>query len=141
MFGSHVIKTWSTTQAVIALSSGEAEYYALVKGASIGFGITSLIREMGADMDSGIRIHTDASAAKGIASRRGLGKVRHIEVTQLWVQEKVQRGEIEIIKINTKDNLADALTKHVDRDGLNKHMSGTGQAVRIGRHEIMPERA
>ena len=31
--GSHVIRTWSHTQSVIALSSGEAEYYGMVKGA------------------------------------------------------------------------------------------------------------
>ena len=31
MHGSHLVKSWSITQAVIALSSGEAEYYAMVK--------------------------------------------------------------------------------------------------------------
>ena len=36
----------------------------------------------------------DSSAAKGIASRRGLGKVRHIEVHQLWLQDKVQKKEV-----------------------------------------------
>ena len=30
--GEHWVKGWSHTQAVIALSSGEAEYYGLVKG-------------------------------------------------------------------------------------------------------------
>ena len=39
MHGTHVIKSWSTIQAVIALSSGEAEYYGLVKGASVALGI------------------------------------------------------------------------------------------------------
>ena len=33
-FGQHAVKSWSTNQAVIALSSGEAEYYGLVKGSS-----------------------------------------------------------------------------------------------------------
>jgi hypothetical protein len=37
-----------------------------------------------------VRLKTDASAAKGIASRNGLGKARHIEVTQLRLQEKVR---------------------------------------------------
>ena len=36
--GNHAIKTWSTTQAVIALSSGEAEYYGCVRGGAIGLG-------------------------------------------------------------------------------------------------------
>ena len=37
--GNHVIKTWSHTQSVIALSSGEAEYYGMVKGASYALGM------------------------------------------------------------------------------------------------------
>ena len=50
---------------------------------------------------------------KGIACRRGLDKVRHIEATQLWVQEKVQKKEIEIEKVKTEENLAGAMTKYV----------------------------
>ena len=45
-----------------------------------------MLADMGVNMK--IRLRTDASAAKGIASRRGLGKVRHIEVHQLWLQKK-----------------------------------------------------
>ena len=32
------LKTWSTTQSVRAVSSGEAEYYAALKGASMALG-------------------------------------------------------------------------------------------------------
>ena len=41
-----------------------------------------------------LRIKTDASVAKSLASQRGLGGIRHIEVNQLWLQEKVNKGEI-----------------------------------------------
>ena len=47
MVGSHHIKAWSSTQASIALSSGEAEYYGLVRGVGIGIGIQSLYRDVG----------------------------------------------------------------------------------------------
>ena len=40
--GGHVLKAWSSTQGVISLSSGEAEYYAMLKCGSIGFGLLSL---------------------------------------------------------------------------------------------------
>ena len=40
-----------------------------------------------------VRVHTDSSAAKAVASRRGLGKLRHIELKYLWVQELVQDQE------------------------------------------------
>ena len=69
MIGDHIVKHWSTTQAVIALSSGEAEYYGMVKGASIGLGIASMMQDLGVSMQ--VRVRTDASAAKSIASRRG----------------------------------------------------------------------
>ena len=43
LLGDHLIKGWSSTQAVIALSSGEAEYYGIVKGSSVGLRARSLI--------------------------------------------------------------------------------------------------
>ncbi len=78
--GYHTLKTWSTTQAVVALSSGEAELYALTKGASNALGMVSLAEDFGVEMN--IKIHTDASAAVGIVHRQGVGKLRHVKVAQ-----------------------------------------------------------
>ena len=86
--GDHMIKSWSTTQSVIALSTGEAELYAINKSAANGLGAWSLLSDMGLTLD--IRVYTDATTGKSIASRRGLGKVRHISVNELWIQELVQ---------------------------------------------------
>ena len=110
--GDHVLKTWSQTQAVIALSSGEAEYYGLVRGAANGQGLVSLINDFG--IQRKLRVKTDAPVAKSIASRRGVGKIRHIEVNQLWLQEKAAQGEVKIHKIPGDENPADILTKHVE---------------------------
>ena len=85
-----------------------------------------------------IKLLTDASAAKGIASRKGLGKVRHIEVNQLWLQDKVASGDMELVEVSGNENLADALTKHVPSEELRKHISGTGLFNELGRHELMP---
>ena len=137
MLGSHMIKSWATTQGVIALSSGEAEYYGIVKGASVALGLRNMLDDLG--MKVKIRVKTDASAAKGIASRRGAGKVRHIEVSQLWVQDKVASGEVVLQKVSMRDNIADALTKNVSSDILYKHMESTCQYIERGRHELMPE--
>jgi len=35
MIGGHSIKSWCSTQSIVSLSSGEAEYYGIVKGSSI----------------------------------------------------------------------------------------------------------
>ena len=85
--GDHIIKTWSNTQTVIALSRGEAELYALSKASAQGFGLQSLLNDLGIELD--VRIHTDATTRRAIVTRRGLGKVRHIAVDELWMQEKV----------------------------------------------------
>ena len=85
MWGGHILKSWSINQAVIALSSGEAEYYSLLKAGSVSLGIQALASEMGIEFENPIDINSDASAAIGISNRVGSGKVRHIEVTQLWL--------------------------------------------------------
>ena len=136
LLGTHLIKGWSTTQAVIALSSGEAEYYGIVKGASTGLGISSVLGDLGHKVKA--IIHTDSSAAKSPASRKGLGKARHIEVNQLWIQEKVGDGVLEIRKEKGTENIADALTKYVESEALQYHLSQTLQDIRSGRHDLMP---
>ena len=137
MFGQHPIKHWSTSQAVIALSSGEAEYYGCVKAGSVAIGIKSMLKDMGVTKDR-IRIKTDASVAKSLAARRGLGGIKHIEVNQLWLQEKVNNGQIESEKVRTDVNLADALTKFKEQASIVYHLKETHQDQRSGRHEIMP---
>ena len=49
MLGKHTIKTWSTTQSSVSLSSGEAEFNGVVRGAGMGLGFQSLMRDLGQD--------------------------------------------------------------------------------------------
>ena len=83
--GTHIFKTWSTTQGVIALSSGEAEYYALAKTASQCLGMRAMMKDLGVTLQGShsIKVITDATAAKGIAMRKGFGPVRHIDTNTL----------------------------------------------------------
>jgi hypothetical protein len=77
MLGNHIVKSWATTQTVIALSSGEAEYYGVTKGACEGLGMIGLIEDM-LNFRYKIELSTDSSAAKGISTRKGVGKVKHL---------------------------------------------------------------
>ena len=103
------MKSWSSTQGTVALSSGEAEYYALVKALAEAIGMRSLARDLGWEMK--LRVWVDSTAAKSIASRVGVGKVRHLEVRYLWVQEKLRAKEFTLKKIRGDRNPADVLTK------------------------------
>ena len=137
MLGGCAVKSWASTQSLIALSSGEAEYYGVVKASSVGLGIKSMMADLGFRMD--LAILTDASAAKGIASRRGLGKTRHVAVHYLWVQEKVRRGDLVISKVWGGDNPADLLTKYLTRDKMDRCMLIFGLEYMAGRSAIAPE--
>ena len=97
MFGRRPIKSWATTQGVIALSSGEAEIYSIVNCASISMGLANILVDFGAQ--SRIQIKTGVFAAKGIAPRSGVGKVRHIEVSQLFSQEKAADSTIQLLYV------------------------------------------
>ncbi len=134
MLGNHCLKTWSTTQAVIALSSGEAEFYGIVKGASVLLGALSLARDMGVALKG--RVHTDSSAAKGIASRRGLGKTRHIHTQYLWVQERVQAKDFSLHKESTQDNVGDLFTKHLDSEKMRKFTTRLGYIAHSGQSKL-----
>jgi hypothetical protein len=136
MLNNHPLKHWSSTQGVIALSSGEAEYYAIVKGASQAFGIASMLSDVGVTCT--VIVKSDATAAKGIASRSGLGKVRHIDVSQLWVQDKIRCKEMIVEKTNTFNNIADIFTKYVSSDTIVRHVRNLCGTIETGRHALMP---
>ena len=78
------------------------------------------------------RVHTDSSAAKGIASRRGLGKTRHIDTQFLWVQERIQAGDFTLHKESTNDNVGDLFTKHLDQSKSADFTSRLGYTAREG---------
>ena len=120
MYGNHCIKSHSSTQATIALSSAEAEYYALVQAGSVALGLRAMYRDLGIELK--LNLITDATGAKGIATRRGLGKLRHVEVHLLWLQQLVASGDFKVLKVDGKQNPADLYTKYLSQDDMKKHM-------------------
>ena len=109
MLGGAMVRSLCRGQAVIALSSGEAEFYGLVSAASESLGERSILQEWGISVP--IRIMMDATAGAAIGSRRGIGRVKHLDTAFLWVQDYVTTGRITIKKVHTSVNLADLLTK------------------------------
>ena len=96
MIGTHLIKCWSSTQTSVALSSGEAEYYGVVKAAGEGLGYQALVADFGLNL--GLRVWTDSTAAVGVSSRQGLGKLRHLDTHTLWLQQAVRSKRLELRK-------------------------------------------
>ena len=95
------------------------------------------MRDMG--WHATIIIHSDATAAIGIARRKGLGKIQHLDVTDLWIQDKVRSKVIQVVKVLGTENMADALTKYVDKASLDSAMSRMQMVKTSGRSTMAPK--
>ena len=135
-WGQHLIRSASTTQAVVALSSGEAEFYSAVKGASVGLGCASLFADMGFVLTMPIKLLVDSTACLGVAGRRGAGRIRHIQTPTLWLQRYVSDGHIVLAKVDGKDNPADLGTKPVPAALIEKILMQCGLHVSQGRSKL-----
>ena len=109
---------------------------ALVKGASVGCGAKAMAKDVGREVD--ISLDTNASAAKGIACRRGVGKVRHLHTPLLWVQQKVDEGLV-VRKIGGKDNIADMGTKYLSGPDIQRYMKECGFSMKEGKSVLAKE--
>ena len=64
-------------------------------------------------IQSELIVKSDAVAAIGIVRRQGLGRIRHLAVADLWVQQKSKQGDARYLKLPGHSNTLDILTKLV----------------------------
>ena len=138
MLGKHLIKSWSSTQSLVSLSSGEAEYYGVVKASGVGLGYQSLMADLGLRLP--LRAWTDSTASIGVCSRSGLGKLRHLDTQCLWLQHKVRSKAVELRKVKGTENPADLFTKHLtSQPCVESLLRLFGCEYRSGRPDGAPE--
>ena len=53
----------------------------------------------------------------------------------------MSEGVLELRKVNGTENIADALTKFLEKEGISKHMYATQQEIRHLRHALIPTRS
>ncbi|CAK0861483.1 unnamed protein product, partial [Prorocentrum cordatum] len=132
-FGNHTWDCYSASQATQALSSGESEFYALGSIAARGLQMTFFQSEIGIEIK--LVLASDSAAARGMAQRHGVGKVRHLELRYLWAQAWLRLQMFELAREGARKMMADILTKYVDKDSMAKHLHElslrmTGMAMR-----------
>ena len=121
--GSLLLKHSSTLQMSVGLSSAEAEYYALVRGACYGLGTQSHMQDLDIKAGANVTLRSDSSAARQFAKRRGLGKMRHIQTRHLWLQDRVRLGHLRLATVLGTENPANLLTKALTRPEVDWHLS------------------
>ena len=72
----------------MCLRSGEAKLRRIGTGLAQAIGLQSFAADIGFSLHMGS--HTGAAAAIGIARRRGIGRIIHLDVIDLWFQEQLK---------------------------------------------------
>jgi len=67
-----------------------------------------------------VTLFTDSSAGKVIATRRGVGRVRHLDARRLFVQQLTASGRIAVHKAKGTENVADMGTEILSQDSMEK---------------------
>ena len=133
LWGGVCLKSYSKTQGTIAQSSAESELIAVVKAACEAIGSVALADDLGIKLR--VRLHIDAAAALGILERQGVGRVRHLDIGVLWLQEQQLRRIVELAKVLGTKNPADLMTKHLAQEAVSQYAAVLGYDFRSGRSE------
>ena len=78
-------------------------------------------------------VFVDSSAALAVVGRKGNGKLRHIRVGHLWIQQVAEDEVLAYRKVHGKSNPADACTKNVQQGILDSATERAGMRHREGR--------
>lgn len=117
--GSSLISWSSRKQSVIALSTCEAEYYALTEGGKEAMHLKKLFWELenqcpfpdDATPDP-VTIYCDNQSTIFVSKNPAEHKMmKHVDLRYKWIQEKVEQGEFQVEYVSTKDQVADIFTK------------------------------
>ena len=124
--GAHFLRHMSTMQTVVGLSSAEAEFYALTRGACTAMGTQSFLADW--SLQTEIVLYSDSSAARAATQRKGLGgKLRHLQTRHLWLQSHVAMGTVKLRCVLGVKNPADVLTKALPQATLRSWSEHLGQ--------------
>ena len=86
-------------------------------------GVQSMMRYLGFAVKPVLII--DAKATGHILQRHGIGKMKHIDVAYLWLQDEVKSNRLRARRVKSEDNLADVGTKAVSSKITRKHATPT----------------
>ena len=128
----------SRTQGLIALSSAEAEVYAAVSTCCDAIYMKRCL-EFVFEQNVSIQLSIDNSAARQILVRAGVGRVRHLSVKILWLQQQVERKMVSVAAVASSATVADLGTKRLPCHTMRRLMYEVGVydgSCRVGVEEF-----
>ncbi|GAB2220383.1 hypothetical protein Drorol1_Dr00008032, partial [Drosera rotundifolia] len=102
----------------VALSTTEAEYIAATEAGKEMLWIKRFLQELGISQPE-YQVHCDSQSALDLSKNAIYhSRTKHIDVRYHWIREVMEQQQLTLVKISTKENPADMLTKIVTRDKL-----------------------
>ena len=120
--------TWSSRrQPIVALSTMESEYIAASDSCREATWLRLLLSELGLHQREPTKLWCDNESAISLARNPESHKrSKHIDVRYHYIREQIAKSVMEISYVNTKNQLADILTKAVDTESQEKLKRGMG---------------
>ena len=124
--GNSLISWRSKLQTCTALSTAEAEYIAANHaGCEIIF-LRSLFESFGFPQPT-TTIFEDNQSCIHMSNNPVINDAgKHIQIKYHWIRDEINKASFSLVYCNTKDMIADTLTKPLDLHSFNKHCSSLG---------------
>ena len=113
----NLVESRVRAQKAIALSSGESEFVAMVAGCSEGLLVRHLWNKL-TGRSCAMKARSDSSAARSMVQRQGIGRVRQLDASLLWIQQKEKEKVLSVSPTPTDLNCADIGTKNLAKKRL-----------------------
>ncbi|CAE7675304.1 RE1 [Symbiodinium sp. CCMP2592] len=121
----YCVKGYSRLQTVVALSSAEAELFAIAEEEIAGLG--QLASHIWGEIAKPLAIYTDSASARQIAGMEGfLRRMRHVDIRLCFIQDRVHQNELVINGVAGEENVSDLLTKNLNIPQTSKHTTTLG---------------
>ena len=122
MLNGGAISWQSSRQAVVALSSAEAEYYAASAVGCDVVHLRRLLENMGCEQLGPTPVAEDNIACIYMSRTSVMyHRAKHIDVRVYKLREFVSEGVMTLFHVGTADQVADALTKSISTTAFKKH--------------------
>ena len=132
---SHMLDRSVAKQSLVALSSGEADFYGIVRAVSTSKQTSQILEQIGVQAEA--TVASDISAARGICATTGSGKERHVSIKELWIQEAYRKEEFQLVSVDTLLNWADVGTKAHTSERLTSLLRQMPPRLREGQTEAL----
>ncbi|UYV82166.1 hypothetical protein LAZ67_21001203 [Cordylochernes scorpioides] len=129
VLGGAAISWCSRKQKCVALSTAEAEYYAMCEAAKEALWFTSFMEEIGVGdfKESPLKIYIDNQGAMFLAENEVVSeRSKHIDIRHFFIRDLIKDGKLSFVYVPTEENPADLFTKNLKAPALQQNYTKLG---------------